>query len=85
MKLREKRNGAIRGADPDHPDLSNEEIISVVNEDVEVPRNSGDVSKFKKNEKMLRVYTETALRTDGGLFFSVNPKMSLKMMRSPCS
>lgn len=50
-----------------------------------MPVNSGDVSKFDKNEKMLRVYTETALRTDGGLFYAVQPTTSLKMVRSPCS
>ena len=50
-----------------------------------MPKNSGDVSNYDKNEKMLRVYTEAALRTDGGLFYSLKPRTSLKMVRSPCS
>ena len=43
------------------------------------------MSKYADKEKMLRVYTHAALRTDGGLFYSVSPQSTHKLVRSPCS
>ena len=43
MKLRSRRIGAIRGAEPHHIECDDEEILSVVADDVQVPEGTGQL------------------------------------------